>query len=97
MLSFFRRGITAKIMLVVLGIGLFAIVITGFGTGGSGGGQQREGRADCDVDAGRLACRGRDAGKLAELRQAAVHFPVPGNELAAEVHRQSLGWGKRGA
>jgi peptidyl-prolyl cis-trans isomerase D len=36
MLSFFRRGITAKIMLVVLGIGLFAIVITGFGTGGSG-------------------------------------------------------------
>ena len=36
MLSIFRRGITAKIMLVVLGIGLFAIVITGFGTGGSG-------------------------------------------------------------
>ena len=36
MLSFFRRGITAKIMLVILGIGLFAIVITGFGTGGSG-------------------------------------------------------------
>ncbi|HEY7809656.1 MAG TPA: SurA N-terminal domain-containing protein [Allosphingosinicella sp.] len=37
MLSFFRRGVTAKIMLVVLGIGLFAIVITGFGTGGGGG------------------------------------------------------------
>lgn len=36
MLSFFRRGITAKIMLVVLGLALFAIVITGFGTGGSG-------------------------------------------------------------
>jgi peptidyl-prolyl cis-trans isomerase D len=36
MLSFFRRGITAKIMLGVLGIGLFAIVVTGFGTGGSG-------------------------------------------------------------
>ncbi|HEY0148735.1 MAG TPA: SurA N-terminal domain-containing protein [Allosphingosinicella sp.] len=36
MLSIFRRGVTAKIMLVVLGIGLFAIVITGFGTGGSG-------------------------------------------------------------
>ncbi|HZG07665.1 MAG TPA: SurA N-terminal domain-containing protein [Allosphingosinicella sp.] len=36
MLSFFRRGITAKLMLVVLGIGLFAIVITGFGTGGGG-------------------------------------------------------------
>lgn len=36
MLSFFRRGITAKIMLGVLAIGLFAIVITGFGTGGTG-------------------------------------------------------------
>lgn len=37
MMSFFRRGITAKIMLGVLAIGLFAIVITGFGTGGDGG------------------------------------------------------------
>jgi peptidyl-prolyl cis-trans isomerase D len=37
MLSFFRRGITAKIMLGVLALGLFAIVITGFGTGGLGG------------------------------------------------------------
>jgi len=37
MLTFFRRGVTAKIMLVVLGLSLFAIVITGFGTGGSGG------------------------------------------------------------
>jgi peptidyl-prolyl cis-trans isomerase D len=38
MLSLFRRGVTAKIMLVILGIGLFAIVITGFGTGGMGAG-----------------------------------------------------------
>jgi peptidyl-prolyl cis-trans isomerase D len=37
MLSFFRRGLTAKIMLGVLGLALFAIVITGFGTGGMGG------------------------------------------------------------
>ena len=37
MLSIFRRGITAKIMLVVLALGLAAIVITGFGTGGIGG------------------------------------------------------------
>ena len=36
MLSIFRRGFVAKIMLVILGIGLFAIVITGFGTGGGG-------------------------------------------------------------
>jgi peptidyl-prolyl cis-trans isomerase D len=37
MFSFFRRGVTAKIMLVILGIGLFAIVVTGFGTDGMGG------------------------------------------------------------
>ncbi|HEX9963768.1 MAG TPA: peptidyl-prolyl cis-trans isomerase [Allosphingosinicella sp.] len=36
MLSIFRRGFMAKIMLVFLVIGLFAIVITGFGTGGGG-------------------------------------------------------------
>jgi peptidyl-prolyl cis-trans isomerase D len=36
MLSFFRRGIMAKLMLGVLAIGLFAIVVTGFGTGGGG-------------------------------------------------------------
>lgn len=36
MLSFFRRGIMAKLMLGVLFIGLVAIVITGFGTGGMG-------------------------------------------------------------
>lgn len=37
MLSIFRRGFMSKIMLVVLGIGLFAIVVTGFGTGGDMG------------------------------------------------------------
>ncbi|HEX8261275.1 MAG TPA: peptidyl-prolyl cis-trans isomerase [Allosphingosinicella sp.] len=36
MLSLFRRGFMAKIMLVVLFISLIAIVITGFGTGGGG-------------------------------------------------------------
>ena len=36
MLSLFRRGITAKIMLGILGLALFAMVVTGFGTGGGG-------------------------------------------------------------
>lgn len=36
MFSFFRRGTTAKIMLVFLGLALFAMVVTGFGTGGGG-------------------------------------------------------------
>lgn len=36
MLSIFRKGVTAKIMLGILALGLFAIVITGFGTGGMG-------------------------------------------------------------
>lgn len=37
MLSFFRRGAMAKIMLLILFVSLVAIVITGFGTGGMGG------------------------------------------------------------
>ncbi|HEX8238829.1 MAG TPA: peptidyl-prolyl cis-trans isomerase [Allosphingosinicella sp.] len=37
MLSIFRRGFMAKIMLVILFVGLLAIVLTGFGTGGMGG------------------------------------------------------------
>lgn len=37
MLSIFRRGFMAKIMLVILALGLLAIVLTGFGTRGSGG------------------------------------------------------------
>lgn len=49
MLSIFRRGVTSKIMLVVLAIGLFAIVVTGFGTGGDmgslAGGDERLARA----------------------------------------------------
>src|SRR4051812_30238321 len=37
MLTFFRRGVMAKLMLGVLFLSLVAIVITGFGTGGMGG------------------------------------------------------------
>lgn len=37
MLNIFRKGATSKVMLVILGIGLFAIVATGFGTDGMGG------------------------------------------------------------
>jgi peptidyl-prolyl cis-trans isomerase D len=37
MLTFFRRGLMAKLMLGVLFLSLVAIVITGFGTGGMGG------------------------------------------------------------
>lgn len=36
MLTFFRRGVMAKLMLAVLFLTLVAMVITGFGTGGSG-------------------------------------------------------------
>ncbi len=37
MLNIFRRGLVSKIMLGVLAIGVFAILITGFGTDGMGG------------------------------------------------------------
>jgi len=36
MFSFFRRGIGPKLMLSMLGLALFAMVVTGFGTGGMG-------------------------------------------------------------
>jgi peptidyl-prolyl cis-trans isomerase D len=39
MLTFFRRGLTAKLMLILLGLVLLAIVITGFGAGGMGLGE----------------------------------------------------------
>jgi peptidyl-prolyl cis-trans isomerase D len=37
MLNIFRRGLVSKIMLGVLALGVFAILITGFGTDGMGG------------------------------------------------------------
>lgn len=56
MLSIFRRGAVSKIMLGVLGLGLFAIVITGFGTGGdisalAGGGDRIAAAGDEEVTA----------------------------------------------
>jgi len=36
MLSSFRKGASSKFLLVFLGLALFAMVVTGFGTGGSG-------------------------------------------------------------
>lgn len=50
MLSIFRRGAISKIMLLVLAIGIFAIVITGFGTPGSMGGPIVGGDALVTVD-----------------------------------------------
>jgi peptidyl-prolyl cis-trans isomerase D len=52
MLSFFRKGITSKLMVVVLGIGLFAIVATGFGTDGMGGLGGAAGGGDALVSVG---------------------------------------------
>jgi peptidyl-prolyl cis-trans isomerase D len=49
MLSFFRRGIMAKVMLGVLFLSLVAIVITGFGTGGMGGLGELAGRLGSDT------------------------------------------------
>jgi peptidyl-prolyl cis-trans isomerase D len=55
MLNIFRKGASSKVMLVVLGIGLFAIVATGFGTdgmGGLGGGGTVANRGDTLVSVG---------------------------------------------
>ena len=53
---------------------------------GPGCREQGEGRTDGDVDAARLP-RGRgDRAEFGERGQAAVHFPVAGDELAAKLH-----------
>jgi len=49
MLTFFRRGIMAKVMLGVLFLSLVAIVITGFGTGGMGGLGELAGKLGSDT------------------------------------------------
>lgn len=53
MLNLFRKGPWSKIMLVILGIGLFAIVATGFGTDGTGiGSAAGAGRGEVLIEAG---------------------------------------------
>src|SRR3954468_19020010 len=49
MLTFFRRGIMAKIALGVLFLTTVAMVITGFGTGGTGGLGELAGRLGADT------------------------------------------------
>ena len=52
MLNLFRRGASSKILLAFLGLALFAMVVTGFGTGGGGLGDLAGGGAGRIVTVG---------------------------------------------
>ena len=55
MLNIFRRGASSKILLAFLGLALFAMVVTGFGTGGMGlGGLGGGGETIAEVGNGRI-------------------------------------------
>ncbi|HMJ94051.1 MAG TPA: SurA N-terminal domain-containing protein [Allosphingosinicella sp.] len=77
MLSFFRRGIWAKLMLVILGIALFAIVITGFGTGGVGGLDSLAGGSGsiASVESERISAKDVQDQAQRQLRQAQQRQP----------------------
>ena len=57
---------------------------------------QRKRRADGDVHSGRLPRGGGDGGEFGQSRAAAVHLPVAGDELAADVHGEEPSLGVRG-
>ena len=63
MLNLFRRGASSKILLVFLGLALFAMVVTGFGTGGGGLGDLSVGGG------GRIVSVGSEGITEAELTQ----------------------------
>jgi peptidyl-prolyl cis-trans isomerase D len=91
MLSFFRRGPVAKLMLLVLGIGIFAIVITGFGTGGSGlGGLDvgGSGGAIATVDGEKITST--DVEQVTQQELARFRQQQPDLDLAAFLRQGSL-------
>jgi hypothetical protein len=53
---------------------------------GDGGGEQREGRAQADIDSARCPRGLGNGADLAQLGKAAVHLPIADDELATEVH-----------
>jgi peptidyl-prolyl cis-trans isomerase D len=90
MLSLFRRGITAKIMLVILGIGLFAIVITGFGTGGSGLGGITGPAADTVATVGGETITNQDVTQQVNRQLTAARQQNPELDLATFLRGDML-------
>lgn len=92
MLTFFRRGIMAKIMLVVLFVSLIAIVITGFGTGGSGGIGELGGlRADSVASVEGERITGDDLRKGMQRQLDRMRQENPELDMASFVRRGALG------
>jgi peptidyl-prolyl cis-trans isomerase D len=83
MLSIFRRGATAKIMLGILGLALFAMVITGFGTGGGGLGDIGTGGSGSLVRVGDQELADRELRRDLDDRLAAARQQNPELDLQA--------------
>ena len=90
MLSFFRRGIVAKLMLGVLAIGIFAIVITGFGTGGSGIGDFSGGGGDAVAVVEGEKITSSDLTDQANRQLARLREQQPELDMAAFLRQGSL-------
>jgi peptidyl-prolyl cis-trans isomerase D len=90
MLSLFRRGVTAKIMLIVLGLCLFAIVITGFGTGGSGLGGLGGPGAGTLATVGGEKISSRDVSQQVTRQLAAARQQNPELDLASFLRGGTL-------
>jgi peptidyl-prolyl cis-trans isomerase D len=90
MLSFFRHGLIAKLMLVVLGIGIFAIVITGFGTGGSGLGGIGLGDGDAIAVVDGEKITSQDVNQVTQQELARFRQQQPELDLANFLRQGSL-------
>lgn len=91
MLTFFRRGIMAKVMLAVLFLSLVAIVITGFGTGGSGGiGDLGALRADSIASVGGERVSNDDVKKGMQRQLDRLRQENPELDMASFVRRGAL-------
>lgn len=78
MLSFFRRGATEKVMLGVLALSLVAIIITGFGTGGTGGiAELASGGGDTLVKVGDRTVTGKEVTQQIERQVAQAREQQP--------------------
>jgi peptidyl-prolyl cis-trans isomerase D len=93
MLSFFRRGVMAKLAIGILFISLIAIVITGFGTGGMGGiGGLATGRlgADTIASVGGETITTEKLSDVMKRQLDRIRQQQPGTDMAALLRRGGL-------
>src|SRR5688572_32474047 len=90
MLSMFRKGIVSKLMLVILAIGLFAIVITGFGTDGMGGIGGLAGGGSTLASVEGEAITSEEASDQVQRQLKRMRQQQPGLDVRSEEHTSEL-------